>query len=222
MINQLVDLIPQALLKKSGSVLYSGRTAFSNPASLYVLGVNPGGDPNTQAGETVEWHTSKVLNVHPASWSAYQHESWRNAAPGTCGMQPRVLHMFRQVRLEPSNVPASNVVFLRSSRESTIDGAMKQLADQCWQFHQAVIDLLGVRVVLCFGKTAGKIVCDRLSAHEQYAEFVEQNNRRWTSHAYVNHIGQKVIVATHPSIADWTNPASDPTGLVVDAVAMAA
>lgn len=36
--------VPTSLLSESGKVFYSGRNAFSPPASIYVLGVNLGGD----------------------------------------------------------------------------------------------------------------------------------------------------------------------------------
>lgn len=53
-INAALDGIKTDILTRSGSVFYSGRSAFSRPASLYLLGLNPGGSPERQAAETVE------------------------------------------------------------------------------------------------------------------------------------------------------------------------
>ena len=129
-------------------------------------------------------------------------------------MQPRVLHLLRELDLEPRKVPASNVAFVRSARGKDIKGCFRELAKLCWPFHQAVIELLGVRVVLCLGKDSGSWVREQLDANDLVDQFVEVNNRRWTSTSYKNSNGIGVVVATHPSIADWTTPATDPSLLV--------
>lgn len=51
-IEALAEKIPESLLARSGKVFYSGRQAFSKPSPLYVLGVNPGGDPAHYESET--------------------------------------------------------------------------------------------------------------------------------------------------------------------------
>jgi uracil-DNA glycosylase len=103
---------------------------------------------------------------------------------------------------------------VRSAREKDINKRFQQLAELCWPFHQAVIERLDVRVVLCFGRRSGSLVRERLSANTPVDRFVENNNRRWTSTSYKNSNGIAVVVATHPSIADWTTPATDPSLLV--------
>jgi len=216
MLNDLLRLIPGSLKNKSGQVFYSGRLAFSEQCPIYILGLNPGGSPVLQASETVAWHTNKVLTKEEANWSAYRDESWRRAAPGTHGMQPRVLHLLKRVQRDPGHVPASNVVFMRSDQESDIRGEFKHLASVCWPFHETVIRQLGVRVVVCFGKTAGRWVRQCLEANTLIATYTENNDRKWQSHSYRNQSGVGVAVLTHPGRADWTNSLSDPTGLVVD------
>jgi len=216
MITDLLSRIPEGFLRKSGSVFYSGREAFQTIGDLYILGINPGGCPVTQGDETLESHCRKVLDS-PRNWSAYRDESWRGATPGQSGMQPRVLHMLKEVGRDPGKVPASNVVFLRSKRESDISRGFNVLADQCWLLHQEVLDRLAPRVIVCFGRTSGDYVRSQLSAKTQIDEFVERNNRRWTSRTYsgiYNSRAVKIVVLTHPSIADWTAPSSDPSILV--------
>jgi uracil-DNA glycosylase len=129
-------------------------------------------------------------------------------------MQPRVLHLLRKVNLDPQTVAASNVIFERSARARDIINRFQELAELCWPFHQAVIGQLGVRVVLCFGQRSGLWVCERLNANKLVHQFVENNNRHWTSASFINSSGIAVVVATHPSSADWTNSATDPSHLV--------
>ena len=213
MIDEFSKLIPSSLKSRSGSVFYSGRDAYVGAKDLYILGVNPGGSPEGREDESVEWHTEKVIN-ESSDWSAYRDESWLGSAPGTRGMQPRVLHLFRKLGCSAGSVPASNIVFVRSSREVNLDGNMQEMAEICWPFHEAVISNLSPKAILCFGQTAGNFICHKLSASKQVDEFVEQNNRRWTSRTFQNNNGIKIIVATHPSIANWASPVTDPTVLV--------
>jgi hypothetical protein len=155
-----------------------------------------------------------VRNFLPDDWSAYRDEVWKGFPPGTYGMAPRVLHFFAQMHLNPGFVPCSNLVFIRSRREGDLGPQLQALADQCWPFHASVIELLQPRVILCLGGKAGNYVRRKLGANTLHAEFVEQNNRRWRSQVFTSDTGRKVVVATHPSIADWTAPTTDPTGLV--------
>jgi hypothetical protein len=205
-------------MDRSGSVFYSGRDAFSGTRPLYLLGVNPGGNPSVKSEETLRSHTNTVLREVPDNWSAYRDESWEGAPAGTWRMQPRVLHLLRSLKLDPGAVPASNIVFLRSRREDSIDGNLEELAEACWPFHRRVIEELNVRTVLCFGQTAGKWVCNQLGADRLIAQFVEQNNRRWKSTSFRNIDGITVVVGTHPSIVDWTSPTTDPSELVRQAI----
>jgi hypothetical protein len=218
MISELSKLIPTSLQNRSGKVFYSGREAFSGASPLYVLGVNPGGTPSEYASETVEAHTRMVLRSLPSDWSAYRDESWGGKAPGTAGMQPRILHLFRVLGVSAGEVPASNLVFARSSRESTFEGDMLQMARECWPFHERAIQLLSAKVIVCLGTTAGDLVRARLGASNQIDHFVEKNKRRWTSRLFSSGSGVAVAVLTHPSIANWAAAASDPTCLVSTAL----
>lgn len=214
MIQSFARLIPQSVMNESGSVFYSGREAFSAPSTIYILGYNPGGSPDLQADETVSWHTRKVIEDMPAQWSAYQDESWQNSQPGTFGLQPRILHMLRELNLSARLVPASNVVFVRSRGEADLKGRFENLATEAWPFHQAVIDNLKIKVLLCLGGSAGEFIRKQTSATRQVDSFTETNRRNWQSLAHVNSSGLVVVTLTHPSRADWTNRDADPSGLV--------
>ncbi len=218
MIEDFAKLIPHSLLDKSGGVFYSGRNAFSTPSKLYILGLNPGGDPSDPQSDTVGQHTARILKEAPDDWSAYRDDSWAGRAPGSYTMQPRVLHLLKQVGLSPGDVPASNIIFLSSRREANISGDVEELKNACWSLHKAVIEKLQVSVILCFGKTSGQWVCNQLGALKQIDEFVERNERRWRSSSYTNNKGLRVVVAAHPSIADWTATNTDPSILVANAL----
>lgn len=217
-IETLARHVPGPVLARSGKVFYAGRDAFVGRSDLYVLGVNPGGSAEEAPSETVENHTRDVLTLLPSNWSAYRDEVWRGRLPGTYGMAPRILHLFQRLGADPGHVPASNLVFVRSRRESNLADEMLPLAHLCWPFHEAVIQAVKPKVVLCLGGTAGKYVRSRLGANTLHSQFVEQNRRRWTSQVFVNRAGVRVVIATHPSIADWTTLSTDPTPLIQSAL----
>ena len=177
MIEEFAKLVPELLLDKSGEVFYSGRRAFGAPSELYILGANPGGTPEGMPDSTVSRHINQVLYDKPANWSAYRDESWYGRAPGKSLMQRGVLHLFKRLQLNPGEVPASELVFLCS--KSLAEIPFERLAEQCWPFHQAVIDRLGVKVVVCIGKRAGKFVRRQLNAHKPIDWFSERNKRGW-------------------------------------------
>ena len=213
MIESFSTLIPASLSGRSGRVYYSGQSAFVKASPLYLLGLNPGGDPNEHASETVESHLEEYA-LNDRDFSAYRDEPWERQPPGTHKMQPRILHLFRSLELEPHLVPASNLVFVRSSRESDIQKEFPALAVLCWPFHQRVIERLEIRVVLCLGRMCGSWVRKRMNATAQGEEFPEENNRRWKSTSFMTSTGIGVVTLSHPSRADWTKPASDPTPFV--------
>ena len=121
-------------------------------------------------------------------------------------MHPRVLSLLRKLNLDPQQAPASNTIFERSRQEKDITGSTWKLQEQCWNFHQSVIDSLGVRLVICFGQSAGNFVRYQLKANKTVDEFEEKNDRKWKTRIYEKDSGIRIVVATHPSRADWTNP----------------
>ena len=214
---EALTALPDHIKRQSGSLFYTGADAFSQPSSIYVLGLNPGGDPGTQEANTVA-KAITAFEKAPAQWSAYQDDSWEGAAPGTWGMQPRVLHFFKMLGLDARSVPASNVIFVRSTTEGTLALDKDELISACWPVHQAVIQQLGVTTIICFGITAGKWVREQVGANDLIGEFRETNARGWKSQAHQNSEGFKVITLTHPGRADWRNPAADPTPFVKSAL----
>ncbi len=216
-IDDFLSRVDSSLHIRSGSIFYSGRRAFTEPSDIYILGLNPGGNPILQAEDTIGRDIEAIRRQDRECWSAYQDEDW-GGKPGTYGMQPRVLHLLKQLGRDPRQVPASNVIFVRTRRERDLRQEKTDLLPLCWQFHKAVIQELGVRHILCFGGTAGLWVREMVGANEFLDRFQETNRRRWASEAHSSADGRSVITLTHPSIAKWDAVETDPTGLVLSVV----
>lgn len=147
----------------------------------------------------------------PDTWSAYRDESWKGAMPEKWGMKPRVIHLIKQLGYLPENITESNIIFLRSRRESYLNDKIYKLDKECWPFHEAVISKLKPKLIVCLGKTAGSYIRKKLNSTKQIDEFVENNKRRQRSRAYINKNSIIVVIDTHNSIADWTSVNTDPS-----------
>ena len=72
-------------------------------------------------------------------------------------MQQGLHHLFENTDLKPSTTPSSNCIFVRSSTASKLQN-QRGLQESCWPFHKAVIERLGVKLILCLGAKARDIV----------------------------------------------------------------
>ena len=224
MIDDFIKLIPTSLMGESGTVFNSGRQTFESPSDLYILGANPGGRPQsfTKDKYTVRNNVEDVLHHWSEDYSPYRDQRWgRFKKPGRHPMQRGLLHLFGRVDRHPEEVPASEVVFLRS-KDLTELGDFISYAELCWPFHQAVIDTLDVRVIVCLGQKAGGFMRRKLGANEKVGEFRERisrgSKRGPRSQAHTNEDGIAVVELAHPSRSEWRNEQCDPTHLVVNAL----
>lgn len=208
MIEEFVELIPDCLYDRSGKVFYSGRGAFGSRSDLYILGINPGGDPKdrTLKRETVCSHTNLILHDYPDNWSAYRDESWSDQEPGCDPIQESLLHLFDGLNMDPGEVPSSNLYFPRSSNAEDL---RVRHFKKCWNFHKAVIKKLRIRVVVCYGRQPADFVRRRVDASPH-------RRKRYRDHVWQNADGITVIYARHPSRGgSWKKPKNDPTDLVI-------
>ena len=221
MIDDFIKLIPTSLMDESGTVFNSGRQTFESPSGLYILGANPGGKPKsfTKDKYTVRQNVEDVLQRWSEDYSPYRDQRWGGfKKPGNHPMQRGLLHLFSRVNRRPEEVPASEVVFLRSKDLTELRGRFDSIAEQCWPFHQAVIENLEVKVIVCLGRKVGGFVRRQMAAVQRVCEYREELPRRWRSFSHKNHEGIFVVTLAHPSRSEWSNERCDPTRLVVNAL----
>lgn len=206
-------LVDPELYDLSGKVFYSSPAAFSAQSNVYLLGLNPGGSAKTHAAATIRRNLAEWVE-RSADWCEYTSESWEGAEPGEHGLAPRIKALFQKLELDLRNVPASNVVFVRSNNEATLNHKDELLA-RSWPVHEAVIRTLGVTTILCLGGTAGRWVRSMLGADLSYDHFDETYpERHWRSEAHLSTDGLAVVTLTHPSRANWSDQNADPSPLV--------
>lgn len=209
-LDRFADLIPEELLDTSGHAFFTGPDGFTGQRPLYLLGLNPGG----QHPETVRQQYRAARAGQP-DYSAFRVHTWKDESR----IDRNVLHLLANLSMDPGTVPASCVVFARTRTESDLSSQFHRLASLCWPFHRALIDVLGVKVVVCFGRRGANFVRHQLGAQQLIDSFVETNQRGWASNTFVAESGIKVVQVTHPSRADWRNPKADISPLVSRALA---
>jgi hypothetical protein len=121
-----------------------------------------------------------------------------------------VTYLLKRLNAKARRTPSSNLIFVRSARTSQLANA-RSLEEACWPFHQAVIDQLKPRAIICLGINTGRRVRARVGATEWITTFKETNQRGWKSHAHRTVSGLIVLSLTHPGIVKWTEADSDPS-----------
>ena len=219
MIKPEIDAALSALSKdignRPGGVFYSAPPAFASESRFYILGLNPGGNPDEGTEYTIsrniaEWRTQ----TEP--YSAYVDEEWENKPAGEHGLQPRIRHLAARLGIDLRHTPSSNIIFVKTRNEAALAAEKAALLAACWPVHQAVIESLNVKAILCLGGTAGRWTRERLGAHKELARWSETNNRGWTSWAHGNDNGRIVFTLTHPSIAAWNSKNADPCDMILE------
>jgi hypothetical protein len=205
-LEKLADLVPSELLDESGKVFYSGRAAFEQKAALYLIGCNPGGNPEMHPGETVRSNIELVRSaIQP--WSAYLDEDWHG---GASLMRKSVPHLASQLGFDLRTIPASNLLFVRSETMAKLGKSPNIIEDHCWFFHAELISRLEPRIVVCMGFTdTGPRTRKRLMAKEpvKLASATPDQVR-----VFRTRDGLIVADVRHPSrYWDWTNPKYDPS-----------
>jgi len=130
-IESALNDLPQSLLDRSGSVFYSSRLAFQSKSKIYLLGLNPGGDPSAHEEFTIH-RSLKEWRERDEPWSSYMEEIWTGAVKGESPVQLRVKHMMKKLDTDLCLTPASNVLFLRTRSEAALEAEKEEMLKACW------------------------------------------------------------------------------------------
>jgi hypothetical protein len=208
---ELIRRIPPELLHASGKAFHSGRRAFSGSRDLYILGFNPGGDPQDRT-ETVATNIEQVRH-EAEDWCAFLDQDWRPGGRyygrGKAPLQLEMQDLATCLGLDLRGIPVSDVIFARSRQAHHMDNPRK-LMDLCWPFHQAVIEGPRIRVVLCLYKGAAEFVREKTGARVQPVDRAcarSRAGREYWRETFEAPSGLKIVQITRPTGISWTQNA---------------
>ena len=195
---------------KSGRILYSGSHTL-RVGSIYLLGLNPGGDPTTH-DDTVG---SSLAELSSRKNNAYLDESWEyRGKPYPIGQSPlqiRVCWLLERLGTAPRDVCASNIIFTRSKGSS--GSGYPETAELCWPVHEQIIRIVRPKVIVAFGNSGvSPYRFLRKQLHGTNETSIESGHGCWACSTFVGLSGIRVVglphlsryaVINNPRVADW-------------------
>jgi hypothetical protein len=135
------------ILGLGGRILYSSVETLQ-PGDLYLIGLNPGADPDGLDFRNIEESLDQLPNQQK---NTYLDDAWDSGSlPGSDKLQRRVAWLLEALGFEPRRVCASNLIFARSRDERS--ARYPEYADVCWPVHERILKIVQPRAILCFGK----------------------------------------------------------------------
>ena len=144
----LLECLPADVLNSKGQILYSGMDTM-RPARFYFVGFNPAKDDSNLSLRNVP--------LNRKCWSAYTQQCWYHA---NCDQiicpdftmrphQRRVQSIMRELRVQPEQTFATNLIFVESySAKEIYDPA---LFDACWRVHKKMLAVVRPQFIICLG-----------------------------------------------------------------------
>ncbi len=143
------------LLQESGALLYSSYDTLKSNAikegKIYLLGTNPGGNPEKDNMPTIEDHLRDIPKKKN-EYNEYKCGEWIKEEPGKHKIQIRVQSLMESLNLDITKICASNLIFKRTSNLNKMSlPEFRKLADACWEVHRLILDLIQPKVIIAFG-----------------------------------------------------------------------
>jgi hypothetical protein len=153
------ELLPVGYRKMNGAILYSASDTLLGGGKFYLMGTNPGGDPDAavQKENTIDAAIDAMMTQKANS---YLDENWIDESSdkdkeGNALVQQRIQKLASEILYEDlRKICATNLLFGRSRRSNTDYLATDSFwthVDLCWPVHLFFISLIDPKVLIVFG-----------------------------------------------------------------------
>lgn len=184
------------LIDSPGAVLYSAAETL-RPGPVYLLGLNPGG----AEGSTLRDSIMRSRAQH----NAYLDEEWAPGGhmqpKGQATLQRRIQNLCSIMGVDTRDVPASNLVFTRSTRISThlsFPAALKL----CLPVHDIFIDAIQPRFLMTFGSIANS----KMAVNITHMEERSAKHGTWMAYRGKGTIaGREIAFGNVPHMSLWAS-----------------
>ncbi|MBT3191915.1 MAG: hypothetical protein HN341_05110 [Verrucomicrobia bacterium] len=157
--NHLRELLPVEVRKANGAILYSSIDTLRRRGPFYLMGTNPGGDPDDreQQSKTID---AELDTFDSNTKNAYQDENWIDHSndaenSGTALVQRRIQALASDIlRVDLRSVCATNLIYGRSRsicKDFLSSESFWTHANYCWPAHLYLISLVNPDILLVFG-----------------------------------------------------------------------
>jgi hypothetical protein len=197
-------LTKAGLINESGAVLYAGASTL-RPGPVYLVGLNPGGSEGASLRNSID--------ASRREHNAYLDEQWAPGGHlqpvGQATLQRRIQHLCTRMGLETRKVPASNLVFTRSSRLNKHLG-FEEALKLCRPVHEIFVEAIKPSFLMTFGSIENfKKAVSITSIESRLA-----NHGTWKAHRGTGKLGShEFAFGNIPHMSLW---ASDSREEVVD------
>jgi hypothetical protein len=184
------------LIDSPGAVLYSADFTL-NPGPVYLLGLNPGGSEESTLRDSIQ--------KSRAGRNAYLDEQWSPGGhiqpTGQATLQRRVQQLCAMMGLKTRDVPASNLVFTRSTRVGTHLNFGAALP-VCLPVHEIFIEAIQPRFIMTFGSIDNFIPAVEVT----YIERRSAEHGTWMVHRGRGRVaGRQVEFGNVPHMSLWAS-----------------
>lgn len=190
---------------QSGAVLYNGWDTLRSNNGLYIMGFNPGGDP-----DKIKTSVMESLEISD-NYCSYWDECWRKSCQEDCKEhrggsrhQERVRSLAQVLGCDIRETPAVNAVFLRSKNQNDLDASW-ELFKKCWPVHEVFLGIARPSIILCLGngepRSAFTFLRKKLAPQTQ-------SSSDHVKSFLVEAMKCRVIGVRHPSY-HWFDPVKD-------------
>jgi len=173
-----------------------------------LLGLNPGGSTERKVDRTIRRSLDELPNKVTNN---YLDQSWGGRNTASNPLQRRVSWLLERLGFDPSEVAASNLIFVRSRAAKGL--AFTRLAEICWPVHERILAIVKPTLVLVFGNSTSSpfsFLCTKFgverastfpSGHGAWAcrDFVVPNRFRVVG---LPHLSRYNIIG-HPEVVEW-------------------
>jgi hypothetical protein len=203
-------LIKCGLIDRSGAVLYSAEATLK-PGPVYLLGLDPGGAGGASLALSIDRSRAGHDDYLDDQWAS----GGRRYSKGRAPLQRRIQDLCEAMGRETRDVPASNLVFTRSTGISNHPG-FQEAVDLCEPVHRTFMAAISPRFVMTFGNlnhfSQGLEIETKESMHARHG--------RWQAHrGTALAFGHHVAFGNVPHLSLW---ASDYRADIVEWVVEAA
>ncbi len=138
----------QDSLDRPGSILHSASSTLTK-GDFYFLGYNPGGNHHDYL---IKHEVDNLLNKTKHRYLDEQFEQAGHLFKmGQAPLQKNFQQLFNTINIDPRKVLCTNLIFFHSKRSDGVN--YLQDATLCWPIHQALLELVKPKIIICNGNS---------------------------------------------------------------------